>query len=181
MIEKEITEKTVEVEKIIKVHCDGNGCDKKEYSGSRKHIWNDYDDDCERTTVSARLIIGGRYVDYDFDVCPTCFAQKIVPLFNGDDKSIKNRVEWIRDQIICLDEATKEELKELNKKSRKSPIKEEKTVKYTLWTEDLGSWMSLEYGPILFDTREEAEEHLKKYCKRQNADDLLACVEKVEV
>jgi hypothetical protein len=64
-----------------------------------------------------------------------------------------------------------------------------KTIKYTLWTEDLGSWMSIEYGPVvggpvLFDTREEAEEHLEKYCKKQNIergiDDLLAFVEEVE-
>ena len=31
---------------------------------------------------------------------------------------------------------------------------------YTLWTEDQGSWLNIEGGPVLFSTRKEAEKRL---------------------
>jgi hypothetical protein len=116
MLEKESLEETVKTEKITRVHCDGDGCKKTEYSG-RRGIWNDYDDDFETTTVSANLILGGGYVKYDFDVCPICFAQKIVPLFDG--KGVKNRVEEIRDVIISRDKDVDGKLKTISEKLKK--------------------------------------------------------------
>jgi hypothetical protein len=116
MLEKESSEKTVKIEKIAKIRCDGNECKHIEY-GDRRGIWNDYDNDCENTTVRASLILGGKHIKYDFDVCPTCFAQKIVPLFDG--KGVKNRLELIRDKIISKDKDVDEKLKIIDKKLTK--------------------------------------------------------------
>ena len=95
MIEDREVEQPVMKKEVKSITCDGCG-NKEEYS-PRKGIWNDYDGDHERTQVNASLIIGGRYTKYDFDVCPTCFQQKIVPLFDGN--GTENRVEKIRNKI----------------------------------------------------------------------------------
>ena len=117
MLEKESTEETVKKEKIKRVHCDGDGCKHTEYHG-RRGIWNEWDDgDWETTTVNAHLIRGGSYVKYDFDVCPACFAQKIVPLFDG--KGVENRVELIRSRIIRLYEDAGRKLERIDEKLKK--------------------------------------------------------------
>jgi len=106
MIEGEDIKQEIMKKEIKSIACDG--CDKKETYDPRKGIWNDYDGDHERTQVNANLIIGGRYIKYDFDVCPVCFQQKIIPLFDG--KGTENRIERIRDKIKRMfDDARREQ------------------------------------------------------------------------
>lgn len=113
----EITEVKYLKKEIKAIHCDG--CDKIEKYNPNKGMWNDDGKDYENTEVNARLIIGGRYMKYDFDVCPTCFRQKIVPLFN-ENSSVENRVEKIRDEVEKMRENIKKRNERFQESARKS-------------------------------------------------------------
>lgn len=116
MIDSEDVEQPIIKKKVKSITCDG--CGNKEEYNPRKGIWNDYDDDFETTEVKARLIIQGRYIDYDFDVCPTCFQQKIVPLFDG--KRTENRVEKIRNKIKQMCEIFRAEQERAEERAKNS-------------------------------------------------------------
>lgn len=79
---------TVETEIITEKTCDCPNCTHNETVDPRKEIWNDWNDgEYETTAVQATIIdSGGRYKKYDFDVCPSCFVNLIVPLFNNKKK-----------------------------------------------------------------------------------------------
>lgn len=118
MIKTESIEKTVKSEKILEISCDSPECKSCERYYPRKGIWNDYDDDHEFTKVSANLIINGGYQEYDFDVCPTCFVNKIVPMFNG--KGIEDRIKHIQRKIQGMIDNAESQLKITEEEHKKS-------------------------------------------------------------
>lgn len=124
MIEKE--EYVVEVPKkeIVKIKCDG--CEATEEFNPRRGIWEDDGEDFETTEVKAKLIVNGYYKNYDFDVCPSCFLTKIVPLFDG--KGEESRIEEIKNEIKRMIEHNNKEREVASKASEKARNMREQAV-----------------------------------------------------
>jgi hypothetical protein len=74
---KETEIERVRKDKLIEeIKCDGCGHKATAFPYPKLGIWNDDGEDFETTEVNAKIIIGGYYKKYDFDVCPSCFLNK---------------------------------------------------------------------------------------------------------